>query len=535
MTEMNFARKSIQSLLSENDNFAVPAYQRGYAWDINEWEDFWTDLQEVVHSNEDDHFLGQVVVNNLDGKAFIVDGQQRVTTIVILLAVLRDEFLGLKDSPKAQVRAEDIQSDLIRRNGHYIFTQSEQLGTFFQKLIQVPGGFTEFSGEAKLDGEKNFVKAYKHFDHKIKEDFKKLNTVPERLSYLELQRRMLLDHEFVMLISTDDESSAFIIFETLNARGRDLNSSDLLKNHLFRKAKGDDDIKHDWDRMMDPLGYNSAMATKFIRSYWNATHTFTTEKKLYRALSREITTANEAREFVRKLADLADDYVSLADPKRESVFTDKTLVRNISVLNLLGAKTFYPLILVMIDRGGFSEADIAHVLFKIISFTVRNFTIGGLVANKYEKSFATIANDLYSGAINTVAEINQKISEQMTDDQQFRNDIATASVKTERAAKYILAELAYTDEVEKIDLSDVKVLKLNANVEDNDRIGNKFLLTKAEARNAKRSSTAKWNAVNHAQFAETRALSGQVNHITSAGINARQAQWAQEATNIWPK
>ncbi|WP_054750710.1 hypothetical protein [Lacticaseibacillus thailandensis] len=240
--------------------------------------------------------------------------------------------------------------------------------------------------------------------------------------------------------------------------------------------------------------------------------------------------------MLKKLAELSDFYVSISDPRKESIFSDQVVIRNLYVLNLLGAKTFYPLILVMIDRDDtFNEHDIGVVLFKVISFTVRNFTIGGLVANQYEKSFATIANNLYRGSINTVAEINHAISEQMTSDRQFANDILTASVKTERAAKYILSELAYSNEVEDIDLNDVKVLELNANVEDSDRIGNKFLLTKEENRKAKRSLRAKADTVAHAKFAETRSLAEKVNTIDSDGIDARQAAWAQMAVTVWAR
>lgn len=535
MTEMNFARKSIQSLLSENSNFAVPAYQRGYAWDNNEWDDFWADLQEVVASKEDDHFLGQVVVNTLDGKAYIVDGQQRVTTVIIMLAVLRDRFAQMTDNAKASVRADDLQSDFIQHGNQYVFTQSEQYAEFFRRLIQVPGNFDEVQGQAKLDSEKNFVKAYKYFDNCISNDYKDRPTEVSRLQYLERQKKMLLEHEFVMLISTSDESSAFIIFETLNARGRDLNSSDLLKNHLFRKAQGDNDIKHHWDQMMDPLGYNSSLATKFIRSYWNATEQFTTEKKLYRALSHKIQTANDARDFVKKLADLSDFYVSMVDPKRESIFTDDTLLKNLYVLNLLGAKTFYPLILVMVDSGKFTEQDIAIVTYKVISFTVRNFTIGGLVANKYEKAFSTIANNLYRGEINTIEEINQAISDQMTSDTQFSDDIRTASITTERAAKYILSELAYPDEVENIDLNDVKVQQLNNNVEDSDRIGNKFLFTKNEERTVRKNSKIRAGIVANSKLQETRPLADLVDTISSEQIDERQNAWAQVAVNVWSK
>ncbi len=88
MAEMSFERITLGTLFSDNKNLAVPTYQRGYAWTNQEWEDFWNDLVEVLDENEDDHFLGQVVTNKLDSRDYVVDGQQRVTTSTMFLAVL---------------------------------------------------------------------------------------------------------------------------------------------------------------------------------------------------------------------------------------------------------------------------------------------------------------------------------------------------------------------------------------------------------------------------------------------------------------
>ena len=210
------------------------------------------------------------------------------------------------------------------------------------------------------------------------------------------------------------------------------------------------------------------------------------------------------------------------------------MINNLYVLNQLGAKTFYPLILVMVEKE-FDEAEIAQVLYKIISFTIRNFTIGGLVANKFEKSFATIARKLSDGKISTVKDINDLISEEMVDNQQFENALKSASLPTEKTTKYILSELSYPDDESKILLTDVKVTYINENVENKDRIGNKLLITKKEAKSFKDASSRKQEVIANSKFEDTRKWAGKVNVMTSEEIDKRQASWVQSALLIWAK
>ncbi|MBX4173338.1 DUF262 domain-containing protein [Weissella viridescens] len=534
MADIAFERVDMGSLFKNNRNLAVPSYQRGYAWTNQEWEDFWNDLNEVLQDNEDDHFLGQVVTNYIDGKEFIVDGQQRVTTSVIFLTVLRDNFKKIH-TPKAEIRAEDLQSESIGKNGHYNFEQSEKVADFFKRLIQNEAfDFEEVKSEASTQSEKNFVKAYKYLDSKIANKLKNLKTEEERVEYLEQVQDAFKNHMYVMKISTPDEASAFVIFETLNARGRDLNSSDLLKNHLFRKAAGDTTIQDYWDEMMQPLDYSSEKATKFIRAYWNGTHDFVTDKKLYRALNRKVETRSDAIMLVENLADLSDEFASMTDPLNQISFTDKTLIDNLYILDQLGAKTFYPLVLIMVKKN-FSEADIARVLHKIISFTVRNFTIGHLVANKYEKSFAIIARKLNDGKISTVYEINAEISEQMVNDQKFAEDLKVATVPTEKVSKYLLSELAYEAELSKISLPDIKVTYITENVENKDRLGNKLLVSKETAKKFKSRAADKPAAIASSNLRETSKWADKINQITSDEIDERQESWVELAIQIWAK
>lgn len=104
-----------------NEKLFIPEYQRGYSWEEPQLDDFWIDLVEIYEGNtRDEHFLGQVVIhkNKEDGKRYIIDGQQRISTTIILLDILRTKFKELADSTNnndANDDAEDINTKCIGR------------------------------------------------------------------------------------------------------------------------------------------------------------------------------------------------------------------------------------------------------------------------------------------------------------------------------------------------------------------------------------------------------------------------------------
>lgn len=169
MADMNFDKVTLATLFNDYKNLAVPTYQRGYAWTKQEWEDFWNDLNEVIAENEDDHFLGQIVTNKLDSYEYIVDGQQRITTATIFLAVLRNAFKAVGD-PRADMRGDDIQKKFIYSKGNYHFKQVDSVNEFFQELVQrATTDVAEVKKQATQESEKNFVKAFDYLEKKVNE------------------------------------------------------------------------------------------------------------------------------------------------------------------------------------------------------------------------------------------------------------------------------------------------------------------------------------------------------------------------------
>lgn len=123
----------------------------------------------------------------------------------------------------------------------------------------------------------------------------------------------------------------------------------------------------------------------------------------------------------------------------------------------------------------------------------------------------------------------------MVDNQQFENALKSASLPTEKTTKYILSELSYPDDESKILLTDVKVTYINENVENKDRIGNKLLITKKEAKSFKDASSRKQEVIANSKFEDTRKWAGKVNVMTSEEIDKRQASWVRSALLIWAK
>ena len=111
---------------------------------------------------------------------------------------------------------------------------------------------------------------------------------------------------------------AFVIFETLNARGKDLETADLLKNYIFSQSKDIILAQKKWNSMIGAL--DKADPTKYIRHFWNSRHDFTRDKALYRTISKEIATPKSSRDLLNDLEVYAPFYHAMAFPDDDIVF-----------------------------------------------------------------------------------------------------------------------------------------------------------------------------------------------------------------------
>lgn len=300
--------KEVKKVL-ETGYYYVPRFQRPYSWEKDQINDFWND--SLVES-ETDYFIGSIVVYKMDDETYgIVDGQQRLTTITMLLCAIRNAYddEGFKDLAKGihtQIEREDL------RYKKKFVLQTETSYPYLQEYIQKfgsPDVEPEY-GQEEVNLKNAFdliclnvedviapIRANRQLDpdKQKKAILKKLDELRDRILKLK-----------VIYIELDNEDDAYIIFETLNTRGKDLAVSDLVKNYLTKLVKSDNervDIPKDkWNKVRDAIENSGSDLTidNFLLHQWLSKYEYTSSKKLFKRLKSTIKKHN-AKDFLEEL------------------------------------------------------------------------------------------------------------------------------------------------------------------------------------------------------------------------------------------
>lgn len=440
--------------------YYIPNYQREYSWDSNELDDFWNDL--IQTKLDEAHFFGQIVIHedSSEKKKFVIDGQQRTTTSMILLRAVMLKFVELYKATeinKARYKSEDIETKYIGREGERHLHLSEQDEEYFEKKVLSSAPQSEVKEKKK--SHERLRKAFVFFADKIEEYLSENSSDDVKIDRLIALYETFKDRFKVLYMEATDLIEAFAIFETLNARGRDLATADLLKNYILKNSNAASTSLKKWNTMVNRL--DRYEPTKFIRSYWNAMHEFSRERDLYRAISREVKTPYQAKELLDDLENMALPFHDLAYPKECNFFKDSELIRSLKSLDLLKAKTYFPVVLAMQVKK-FQECDIREVVRTIECFVFRNFTICGRVANSAETFFAKKAQDIYNEVLTDVDGICKAILKEMASDDEFVEAFKrwSGSSSSKNAIRYIFRKIHdYLDESHElnVDNSDVHI------------------------------------------------------------------------------
>lgn len=462
----NFAFKTVEEYLTAK-NYAVPDYQREFSWNKGtEIDDFWTDLKNLIEDSRTEHFLGQVVVHNNNDeneKYYIIDGQQRTATIVIFLSVMRDLFERIFKSSKlkkAHSRSDDITLKYIGRYDEDDNELKLNLGKtnneYFKKNIQI---YEENRTLEKTENPSNkkIYDAYEFFANKLNEKLDKLDTDEAKYNFLFRYYDSLLKKFKIMYVETTDINEAFIIFETLNARGKELETADLLKNHIFRMGgRKTESVQRNWEKMIETLG--NVDPTKLIRHFWNSRNAFAREKDLYKNIRQTIINENQSLKLSEELLNASEVYKSLNSPTDDHYFNNSIMDILIS-LKTMGAQSFYPIALSMVSKH-YSDSDKLKV-FKMIEVLVfKNFVIGRQVANKYEILFAQIARNISSSDSYTADNAVTDIKKDIVSDSEFLNSFNIYTTKTKSIIRYILTKInnSYSSEIKtSIDYQNINI------------------------------------------------------------------------------
>lgn len=337
--EVNFMKmqaytKTIQDILSVNKRYIIPRYQREYSWKTNQLNELWDDIVDniVLRDGElstSEYFIGSLVMvgDDKDSKLEIVDGQQRLTTITILLSALVEAFKSAGEHNLAQGVYSYIEARNLMNEPYFrLITKTSE--PFFQSAVQ---HLNKESRTPNNQEESNLLEAYKFFLRKLQmknlmvhlNEEKELKlSVGDKHQYiicLSAIRDQILALETVY-ITVANRFEAYTIFETLNAKGMDLSTMDLIKNKIFQclPANHPSDIaKEGWEEIKGNLRERSSNTnlSTFFRHFWISKYEKTTEARIYRSFNKIIDQTNERmREFLEELKLESNNYKLITKP-----------------------------------------------------------------------------------------------------------------------------------------------------------------------------------------------------------------------------
>jgi Protein of unknown function DUF262/Protein of unknown function (DUF1524) len=302
--------------------FFIPRFQRPYSWEVEQVEELWED---AIQESGPDYFIGSMVVYR-HGKdtVAVIDGQQRLTTLMMLLCAIRDAAAAhghadLADGTHTSFvehADEDAQVRfVITTETSFPFLQDEVLSRGKPEL-DANVGREELAIKAAYDRITEYVKdavATVTGNPTLSEE-KRRAGVGAKLRKL---RDKLLDLRLVF-VEVGDRDDATTIFVTLNSRGKDLEPADLVKAHLLQllptKSHLDRPLRK-WESIIDKFDASatSLNMTDFLLAVWRSRYGATTAKKLHKDVRRQIK-KQQAESFLDELVADADLFRQINEP-----------------------------------------------------------------------------------------------------------------------------------------------------------------------------------------------------------------------------
>lgn len=380
-----------QKLFSGEMQFVVPLFQRSYSWKLKQWKTLWQDLlllPELEAGRQ--HFIGSVVMHPTNtvptgvSKYAVIDGQQRLTTLFILLVALRDTARVAGHEQLAERINDTYLSNKyapVHERYKLLPTQADraafrQIADHASATEPVPGLITE---------------AFDYFRYQLN------LWVQNEPGKAEEMLRLMLERLSLVSITLNDDDDPYLVFESLNAKGMQLTAADLIRNYLFMKIHPDqqDELNEQyWMPMQSALGDS---LTAFIWHYLMRNGGNVPQSDVYLSF-RKATTGREVPEVLAELARYAPTYARMLHPELE---TQREAIQHaLRRLHRTRLTVAYPLIMRFYDQvrhgGQMEEATLLMVLDLLENFALRGFIarrgVGG--ANKSMQTLASRTNQL---------------------------------------------------------------------------------------------------------------------------------------------
>lgn len=438
---MDARKGNIYEILNGNKQFLIPVYQRYYSWDIDQCKRLWNDIVEMQKKGKSGHFVGSIV--NIAEQAMptgvqkfmIIDGQQRTTTLTLLLLALRD--YAIANPADTTINAKRIDNMLLKNEYESGDERYKLLLTETDRDILI----SLVESKPIADGTKSkLLDNYKYFVGKIADQELSPAEIYESIGKLQIVN--------ITLDRTMDDAQA--IFESLNSTGKELSESDLIRNYVLMGLEPTEQTyvyEHMWRPMELMFSYETqdTLMDKFFRDYLTMKLTripkqgrVYDEFKLYH-LNCEFSTI---RELCQDLLTYAKYYTDIVfarsiNPVLKGLYSD---------INDLRMEVSYPfLIKVHNDYAEhiITEDELLEILRLCISYVFRR-SICDIPTNSLNKTFATLRNEIrqddYLNSIKAFFILRDDYKE-FPNDERFVAAFISRDIYNMRSRNFILSHL----------------------------------------------------------------------------------------------
>ena len=455
--------KEIRKLF-EAGYYNIPRFQRPYSWEKEQIIEFWND---TIKDSESDYFIGSIVVYKKTDELFgIVDGQQRLTTITMILCAVRDFYIqeGFENPAKGvhvlieKVDLNNEQKFVLQTETSYPYFQ-EHIQKYEEPEIEVEFGVEEINLKKGFElitkyikQEIDLIKNNKQLskEDKKKEVLQKLNEVRDKTLKLK-----------VIYVELEDEDDAYVIFETLNTRGKDLSVGDLIKNHLTKNIKlkntGVDIPKEKWKIIRDNIDSTSKdlEIDTFLLHVWLSKYEFTTTKTLFKKFKKTVS-KSEAKDFLNNLVTDSITYKNIFDTETRKWSKNEIPLKNsLSILYGFNVTQQTPMVLSImrefnakklkfkVAREALESIENFHYIFTAIT----SQRSSGGVASMYSHYARRLSESKEeTDRLSVIRELKQKMKERIPTYEEFLAAFKTLSfsngyTKQKKIIHYTLSKI----------------------------------------------------------------------------------------------
>lgn len=446
-----------------NTKYEVPEYQRDYSWTRDEIEELWSDIHSSLRSNSE-YFLGTIVLNkenHIEDQYDIVDGQQRLATFTILFSAIRalaknyttnDNIFPLtpRNSANNELANKVLsisQSKLVyvsEPNNYYLKMNIKDEKVFKPQILIDESPIIDDEQLISTKSESRIIKAKKYIYKKIKDDYFDSSDAVKQISDLLIHAIKKL--RFIT-ITVQSDYDAYLLFESLNSKGMDLSTADLLKNKMLMVCSGNENKKtvlENWDMMNNELKESIySNPVDFIRCYWQAYEDKNiTKKELYKSIKNKIITSGfDIVNFSKNIHQKCELYVDLTSNEVDWPSTNypaNSLEQYIAEINTLRYTICLPTLLYVKSER---PADLLKIAKLSLSYLFRLITIGDYAIGKASQTFANALEGLKANKSTEDIIAMFKQEQAIISDDKFKEAFMSYQTKSSSIAKYILVKL----------------------------------------------------------------------------------------------